>query len=500
MSAIYSAFPTPPWLTTLILFAIAVLLLYMARTSAHGAINSIFRMLHNGLRIGARSVALAEKRLSVRNRDVLLALGRDHAERELNREFFRINRFVERDLGGYPQVQRAIQAQVTQISEDYKASAEVPPPSPDWVQAVESVAKLQIKEKSNSNLTSRILEDIYNAAEDQHRETLKEYREAMTERNNRLRQMAPFWRKLSNTVDQVGKHLQELVTRSNNIERQMEHFEEINRGTDKAARRLKASNSIQFCVALLFVLFAAGGAFFNFHLIALPMSEMVGAASRVGGVKVADVAALVIIFLEITMGMFLLECLGWTRLFPIIGAMDDKSRVRIAIACGTFLLVLAGVEAGLAFMRDQIAADYSALRASLAGAGSAPEEEAVNAWIPRVTGMFLGFTVPLALTLVAIPLEYLINTGRNIFGMLLEYLLRLLAILLRLAGNVSRHLGHLTLYLYDMLIVLPLWLEGLWLASRRASSGAGSAEFGGPDGNADGGSSFYRGNEVSKNA
>ena len=498
MSTIYSAFPTPPWATTLILAVVAVVLLYMARSSAHGAINSLFRAFYNGLRMGSRSVALAEQRLSVRNRDVLLALGRDHAERELNREFFRINKFVERDLGGYPRVQRAIQEQITQINEDYKASAEVPAPSPEWVQAVESVAKLQV-EKGNNSLTTQILEDIYKAAEEQHRDTLQEYRLAMSERHTRLRQMSPYWRKLSNTVDQVGRHLQELVTRAQSVDRQMEQFEEINRGTDQATRRLKASNSIQFCVALLFVLFAAGGAFFNFHLIALPMSEMVGAASRVGGVKVADVAALVIIFLEITMGMFLFECLQWTRLFPIIGAMDDKVRHRIAIACGTFLLVLAGVEAGLAFMRDQIAADHAALRASLAGT-AIPAAEAVNAWIPRVTGMFLGFTVPLALTLVAIPLEYLINTGRNVFGMLLEYLLRLLAIALRLCAGVSRNLGRLVIHLYDILIVLPLWLEGIWLAGRGATRAATDGVDINRLENLETSTNFYTGSKVSKNA
>ncbi|TQV81275.1 hypothetical protein FKG94_09265 [Exilibacterium tricleocarpae] len=498
MSTIYSAFPTPPWATTLILLGIAIVLLYMARSSAHGAINSLFRALYNGLRMGSRSVALAEQRLSVRNRDVLLALGRDHAERELNREFFRINKFVERDLGGYPQVQRTIQEQITQINEDYKASAEVPPPSPEWVHAVESVAKLHV-EKGNNSLTAQILEDIYKASEDQHRDTLQEYRQAMAERHTRLRQMAPYWRKLSNSIDQVGKHLQELVTRAQNVDRQMEQFQEIDRGTDKAARRLKASNSIQFCVALLFVLFGVGGAFFNFHLIALPMSEMVGAAARVGGVKVSDVAALVIIFLEITMGMFLLECLQWTRLFPIIGAMDDKVRIRIAIACGTILLVLAGVEAGLAFMRDQIAADHAALRASLAGT-AIPAGEAVNTWIPQVTGMFLGFTVPLALTLIAIPLEYLINTGRNVFGMLLEYLLRLLSIGLRLLSAVSRNAGRLAIHLYDILIVLPLWLEGIWLASRRAARAANDgAELSRLD-SVDSTTNFYSGTKVSKNA
>lgn len=466
MSEIYSLFPSPPWFTTIVLIIISMLLLYMGRRSAHRAIDSIFHIFYSGLRLGARSVALAEQRLRVRNREVLLALGRDHAERELNREFFRINKFVERDLGGYPNLQRTIQEHVTRIDEDYQTSGEIPAPSPEWIQAVESVAKLHVKEKGN-NLTAQILGEIHEASKEQHQEVLHAYRQSMAERHARLKHMAPYWRKLSSSVDSVGKHLQELVTRAQNIDRQMEQFEEINQGTDKAERLLKASTTTQFGIALLFVLFAVGGAFFNFHLIALPMSEMVGAASRVGGVKVSDVAALVIIFLEITMGMFLLEGLQWTRLFPIIGAMDDKVRIRIAWACGTILLILAGVEAGLAYMRDQIASDHAALRASLSGAATVVQSSMVDEWIPRVTGMFLGFTVPLALTLVAIPLEYLIHTGRNVIGIVLEYVLRLLSILMRIMANVSRHSGRLVMNMYDLVIVLPLWVETTLLESRQ---------------------------------
>ncbi len=498
MSELYNLFPTPPWVTTVILFFVVVLALYMGRRSAHGAIKEFFCLLHQSLRLGARSMALAEERLKIRNRDVLLSLGRDHAERELEREFFRVNQFVERDLGGYPQLQRLIEEQITRIDEDYHQSGTVPPPSPEWVQAVESIAKLHLKEKGN-DLTQKILQDILQASEEQHQEVLEEHRQNVAERHALLKRMAPYWRKLSNSIDHLGKHLHELVVRAHNIDRQMEQFEEINKGSDKALRKLKASNTTQFGIALLFVLFAVGGAFFNFHLIALPMSEMVGAASRVGEVKVSDVAALVIIFLEITMGMFLLEGLQWTRLFPIIAAMDDKMRVRIAWVCGTILLVLAGVESGLAFMRDQIASDYAALRASLHGGTVA--ETMVNEWIPRVTSMFLGFTVPLALTLVAIPLEYLLHTGRNVIGMLIEYLLRLLAISMRVVGNACRHIGGIMINLYDMLIVLPLWIETLLQqrnAKHRESNNVDSGSALTTD--SIGGAQEFYPREVSKNA
>jgi hypothetical protein len=121
---------------------------------------------------------------------------------------------------------------------------------------------------------------------------------------------------------------------------------------------------------------------------------------------------------------------------------------------------LASVEAGLAFMRDQIAMDLAALRTSLAGVESA-EESMINSWIPLAANMTMGFILPLALTVVAIPLEYLLQTGRTVFGMLAEALLRIAAVSIRLLGNTMRHVSRLLISVYDMIIMLPLWLEQL---------------------------------------
>ena len=89
---------------------------------------------------------------------------------------------------------------------------------------------------------------------------------------------------------------------------------------------LSASSMTHFVASAFVLAIALLGGFINFHLIALPMSEMVGATSYVGPVRTSDIAALVIIFTEIAMGLFLMESLGITRLFPVISTMDDKLR------------------------------------------------------------------------------------------------------------------------------------------------------------------------------
>lgn len=467
----YTRISQDPWVAVLILVGI-ILALYMGRSSAHGAIESIFRLFSSAIRMGGRSVSMAEKKLKARNREVLIALGKEHAEREISREFFRINKFVERDLGGYPKLQRNIQEQITKINEDYEHSGEVPPPSPEWIAAVDAVANLHLREKGN-NLSEKILEDIHHAADEQHREVLQSYRQSMAQRHSLLKRMAPYWRKLSNSVDQIGTHLQELAKRARTVDAQMDRYEEICNQTDKAERMLKASAVTQFSIALIVVLIAMAGAYFNFHLIAYPMSEMVDGSNRIGGVPVSDIAALVLIFIEITMGIFLLEALHVTKLFPIIGSMDDRMRVRGIWLVGGILITMALMESGLAFMRDYLVAQDRSLQAALTGA-----EPGDVTWITLAVNMGMGFILPLALTVVAIPLEYLLHTGRTVVGMLLELILRVLSVSMRILSLSLRHAGRLTIHLYDLLIMVPLWLETMVRRGIQQNSAGGE---GGPD-------------------
>lgn len=78
---------------------------------------------------------------------------------------------------------------------------------------------------------------------------------------------------------------------------------------------------------------------------------MVGGGSYIGNFKTSNIAALVIILVELAMGLYLMESLRITHLFPIIGQMDDKMRIRMIWTTFLILLILAGIESALAFMR-----------------------------------------------------------------------------------------------------------------------------------------------------
>ena len=445
--------PGYPLLSILIWFVVAIAMLYLARYPAHRAIKSLSRVIHSGMRLASRSVLLAEERLVHRNKEVLLAAGRESLERLIEREFQRVDAVVKRDLSGYPALQHTLAEQITRIDEDYRESAELPPPPPTWVNAVKAIVKIPF---NNDPTVANIFKEIHKSITKQYKSTMDEYRKSTGARHALLRQMMPYWRKLTQTLDQVGKKITGLQERATVIDHRMEDYEEIRAKTNKAERMLESSSMTQFFISALVLLIAFGGAVINFNLIALPMSEMVGGGSYIGQFKTSNVAALVIILVEVAMGLYLMESLRITKLFPVIGSMDDKMRRRMIWVTFGILLILACVESALAFMRDRIAADMQALRQSLAAVeGVHP----VNSWIPTVGQMVMGFILPFALTFVAIPLESFISSSRTVMGFVLVGLLRGTAFLLRLMGNIASYLGELLVNLYDVLIFPPLWIE-----------------------------------------
>ncbi|MCW8825621.1 MAG: hypothetical protein OQK78_04275, partial [Gammaproteobacteria bacterium] len=267
------------------------------------------------------------------------------------------------------------------------------------------------------------------------------------------------WRKLQHSLGQMGKHVDGLMDRSKTIDRHMDEYESIIKGNDQAQRTLSSSSMTQFFIAAFVLAIAIGGAMINYNLIARPMAEMVGGGSYLMGFKTANIAAMVIILVEVAMGLFLMESLRITRLFPTIGALDDKMRKRMIWASFTMLFTLASIEAGLAYMRELLSQDDAALVAGLLSNGQVMVGDQASRWITTAAQMGMGFILPFALTFVAIPLETFIHASRTVLGMVSVALLYALAGLLRIIGNGSRHTGQVVLNLYDLLIFAPLWVE-----------------------------------------
>jgi hypothetical protein len=464
-SEYWMVWPDSAVLSVLFLALIGMAFLYAARKPVHRLVGSIGFLISGPLRIGARWLQTAAIEMHQRNKAVLLAHGRQEVEQRIEREFDRLGAMVTRDLQGYPALQRKLLDEITRVEEDYKKCGEVPPPPPDWVEAVTAMANVK---SSGNEMVQRVLEEINRSVNSIHEKALTDYRRAYETRHKILEGFMPFWRSLDKTMAQVDKKLTGLQNSTAAVDAQMAKYEQINSKTDKAEHALTVSAFTQFAIAFLVMAVAAGGAFINFKLIALPMSEMVGAGDYItSSLRTSEVAALVIIFVEASMGLFLMEALRITHLFPRIASLNEQMRRRMMWIALTLLVTLAGVEAALALMRDMLIADKQALLHSLATVQQATASDGWVARIPTAGQMLLGFILPFALAFVAIPLESLIYSSRTVGGVLLTSLVRTFALVLRVLGNVVRHMSRVLINLYDVVIVLPLLVERLVKAAPR---------------------------------
>ena len=454
----WMVWPENPAASVLVLAALGMLFLYAARKPMHSLIQSLGRTAMGPLRLGARWLNGAADRMAHRNRAVLLAHGRQETETRIEREFERIGELVTRELQGYPTLQRKLLDEITRVEEDYRKCGEVPPPPPDWVEAVTAMSNV----KNGNEMVMRVLEEIQRSVNAIHDKAISEYRKAYESRHKILEGFMPFWRSLDKTLGRVDRNIGSLHSSAASVDAQMQKYEQIVAGNDKAESMLTVSAFTQFAIAALVLAVAAGGAFINFKLIALPMSEMVGAGDYItASLRTSEVAALVIILVEASMGLFLLEALRITHLFPRIANLNDRMRHRILWIALTLLVTLAGVEAALALMRDMLIADKQALLQTLA---TAPQAAVTDGWVGRIPTagqMLLGFMLPFALAFIAIPLESLIHSGRTVGGVLAASLVRIAAFALRLAGNAARHASRVLVNLYDVAIVIPLLVERL---------------------------------------
>ncbi len=449
-----------PWpvASALLWIVLIVTALYLVRGTAHKTIQAAALGLHRSFKIASKALSRSEKNLEARNRDVLLAAGREAKERIIEREFDRINETVRKDLANYSALHRSLSESIGRIEKDHQEAVDVPPDPPGWVKAVEAVAEMDAKE-GRAHVGS-ILSDIHKSLLKAHKEAMTAYHAASAKRHKLLRNMRPDWRRIQQTLTQVGKNVDSLLSRSVTIDRLMQEYEDIVRGHDRAVSVLSSSSLVNFFVSAFVLCIAIGGATINFSLIARPMAEMVGGTNLIGNFRTADIAALVIILVEISMGLFLMESLRITRLFPVIGALPDKTRVRMIWITFSILFLLASVEAGLAYMREVLLHDELATSALLRGDGAvAATATGEYLWITTAAQMGMGFILPFALTFVAIPLETFVHSLRTVVGLLAISLMRGLALALRLLGNLCLYLGVLLKQIYDIPLFVPIWLE-----------------------------------------
>ncbi len=452
-------------LSVLALGILAMLFLYAARKPMHGVIHSVCNLVTQSTRFISRWLFLSAENLRLRNQSVLLAHSQESVATMIDREFERVGNIISKDMHEFPAIQRKLLEEVTRIEEEYRRCGEVPPPPPEWVGALESVSQL----KSGGDIPRKLLEDINKSIQKIHDKTVAEYRRSYEERHKILKGMQPTWRSVDKLMVELDKKLLTLQTNAKQIDDDMTKFSGMRAKDSKTEHALTVSAFVQLAISSLVMVIAMGGAFINYKLIALPMSEMVGASDYItNNLRTSDVAALVIILMEASMGLFLLESLRITQLFPKIASMDDRMRHRLMLASLIFLVILAGIESSLALMRDILIADKASLMRDLASTAPAASEGWITN-IPMAGQMIMGFVLPFALAFVAIPLESVVHSLRTVIGVLLVQTMRALGFVLRFTGVVFRRFAKVLELVYDILIVIPLMIER-WIVMLRGTS------------------------------
>lgn len=458
-----------PQLSPLVWVSLGLAAMYLARRPFHQVMQALERLIYNAMRLAAASVRMSRHRLESRNREVLLTAGIEKAERQSEHQLERISAMVHRRLADYPQLERRIRENLQKMEDDYRKTAEIPQGLSDWVKIIDAIAGIQ---PAGDPMVVKALEDIHITLKAQHEVALEGHRKAVSIRHNILSRMLPQWNATEKQLKRVAASIVELSDRSHAVDRCMTMAEALRSGVDAAERRLHFSSLTQFFFVGLVLAAFTMGAFINFHLIALPMAEIVGGYSYIAGFKTSDVAGMVIVCLQVGLGIFLMDAARVTRIFDRIGGLDDRQRTWLFHSLLAMLLILAGVESSLALIRDRISADMQALRQSLAGMD--PPSLAASG-IPTIGQMILGFLLPLIISTAAIPMEGFIRSSRTVLGLVSVWALRVIALLLRLTGNLGYYGGRLIQRLYDLIIFPALWLEAQWQCQRDKAKGRSDA-------------------------
>jgi hypothetical protein len=456
-------------LSLFVLWLASTVFLWAAREPMLNLLKGLGKFLDDGCQELAAACRTAAQELRKRVRATLLAAGKLDAQSKLDREFQRIDASLTNKLGQYPKLHLRLDDVIVKLDADYHQCGDVPPEIPGWTSAIEAIS--QIPSPGDPNV-QKVLESIRKSSHDAEKRALQAYREDTARRHKMLGAMAPRWKEAKELLTRVRDSLTAVLDRTQWIQQYAEDYESVRKEHEVAARALTYSATKLFVVSLIVLGIAMGGAFVNFQLIALPMSELVPAGARIGGMSVSMISALVIVLMETALGIFIMDMLGITDLLPKLRTLAP-SRRRLILTLALFgLFFLAGVESSLAVLREQIVAADSALKLSLAGETSLPVTQASASRIPVIGQAVLGFVLPWVLAMVAIPLEMLLDSSRHVLALAVVWGLHALGQLSRLLAWAAVALTSMLVNVYDVYISIPLRIERA-VRSQRPRSGLG---------------------------
>jgi hypothetical protein len=451
--------PDMPGVSIAVWIAASMAFLFLAREPVHKMIQACSDATAGGLRKLADWMKQTAQAMREKDRKVLLESGVAKIQGEILQEFAKIDMANTKALKGYPKLQLRLDDSISQLERDYEECGQVTPQAPGWSEVIESVGRA--KDSSNDRIIEKMLSEIHKSAVEGEKKALAEFREATSKRHKILSSMSSLWKRVEKVGREINGKVDKVMENSKNIENYMNRYEKISAAEPESIDMLSSKVTKLFIISLIVIFVGLIGAFINFNLIALPMSELVPAGVRVAGMQVSEVSALVIVALELVMGIFMFEAIGVTNTFPQISNMTRGKRKIILFGCLLGLLFLSSVEASLAVLRENLAEAKTALDISLAGESTASVDN-VNSRITLIGQALLGFVLPWILAVIAIPLEMFIEASQHAFARFYTLLITLLCHIATAVAYLIEGLFKIFVHLFDIYIIVPVQIASLF--------------------------------------
>jgi hypothetical protein len=451
--------PDMPGVSIAVWIAASMAFLFLAREPVHKMIQACSDATAGGLRKLADWMKQTAQAMREKDRKVLLESGVAKIQGEILQEFAKIDMANTKALKGYPKLQLRLDDSISQLERDYEECGQVTPQAPGWSEVIESVGRA--KDSSNDRIIEKMLSEIHKSAVEGEKKALAEFREATSKRHKILSSMSSMWKRVEKVGREINGKVDKVMENSKNIENYMNRYEKISAAEPESIDMLSSKVTKLFIISLIVIFVGLIGAFINFNLIALPMSELVPAGVRVAGMQVSEVSALVIVALELVMGIFMFEAIGVTNTFPQISNMTRGKRKIILFGCLLGLLFLSSVEASLAVLRENLAEAKTALDISLAGESTASVDN-VNSRITLIGQALLGFVLPWILAVIAIPLEMFIEASQHAFARFYTLLITLLCHIATAVAYLIEGLFKIFVHLFDIYIIVPVQIASLF--------------------------------------
>lgn len=451
--------PEMPGVSVAIWIAASMVFLFFAREPVHKMIQAFSDATAGGLRKLASWTKNTAESMREKHRKVLLESGVAKIQGEILQEFSKIDMANTKSLAGYPKLQLKLDDSISQIERDYKECGQVTPEAPGWSEVIESIGKAQ--GSTSDRIIENMLSEIHKSAVDGEKKALSEFRDVTAKRHKILGSMAPVWKRVEKLSKEINNQVEKVMENGRNIEKYMARYEKISAAEPESIDMLSSKVTKLFIISLIVIFVGLVGAFINFNLIALPMSELVPAGVRVAGMAVSEVSALVIVALELVLGIFMFEAIGVTHTFPQISNMTRGKRKIILFGCLLGLLFLSTVEASLAVLRENLAEAKTALDISLAGESAAVTDN-VNSKITLIGQALLGFVLPWILAVIAIPLEMFIEASQHAFSKMYTIFITLLCHLANAIAYLLEGFFNILVHLFDIYIIIPMQISNLF--------------------------------------